>query len=152
VVYAWRGGIRWDGTPGVQLTGIRVHDNVLQGTDTASPTTDLVTHTSDFSSGVFSYDGDVYYSPKGPAGWFEVAGAAMGFEAWVLATGETTANRAQVTFGDPTRSVATYEGTLGGPATLEGFVLAVRAQSKATWRPAYGATAVNAYIREGFQP
>jgi hypothetical protein len=152
VVYAWRGGIRWTGSAGAQLSDIRVHDNVLQGTDAASATTDLVTHASDLVDGVFSYEGDVYYSPKGPAGWFQVAGAPMGFEAWVLATGETTAHRAQVAFADPGRSVAAYEGTLGGAATFDGFVAALRAQSKATWRPAYEATAINAYIREGFRP
>lgn len=54
-------------------------------------------------------------------------------------------------FVDPERSVASYNGTLGGEATFEAFANEVRKQSKTNWRKEYTAQAVNAYIRAGFE-
>lgn len=53
-------------------------------------------------------------------------------------------------YSDPTRSVATYMGSIGGTATFQGFVDAISAQSKDNWNPALTANAVNNYIRSGF--
>src|SRR5262249_27339985 len=44
-------------------------------------------------------------------------------------------------FLDPNRSVGSYAGTLGLPATLAGFLTAARAQSKDNWNPALMAAA-----------
>lgn len=53
-------------------------------------------------------------------------------------------------FSDPDRSLATYNATQGGPATLEGFVANVRAQSRDNYNPAFTAEVVNQYLRGGF--
>jgi Bacterial Ig domain len=53
-------------------------------------------------------------------------------------------------FPYPTRSVGSYNGTLGGTATLTAFLTAARAQSKGTWNTALMAAAVNSYIQAGF--
>ena len=41
---------------------------------------------------------------------------------------------------------------MGGDGTFEDFVTELRAQSRQRWRTDYEATAITAYIREGFQP
>lgn len=53
-------------------------------------------------------------------------------------------------YPDSTRSVGSYAGTLGLTATLDAFMIAVKAQDKSTWRTALSANAVNNYIRQGF--
>jgi len=53
-------------------------------------------------------------------------------------------------FSAPTRSVGSYAGTLGLTATLDGFLIAARAQSKDNWSAALMAAAVNNYVRAGF--
>ena len=53
-------------------------------------------------------------------------------------------------FPDPDRDIAAYMTSIGETATLEAFLAEARQQSKANWRPAYTAGAVNAWVREGF--
>lgn len=54
-------------------------------------------------------------------------------------------------FPDPTRTVDTYYGSIGGsPPTLAGFIAAASRQSKDNWNEALTAHAVNNYIRAGF--
>jgi hypothetical protein len=53
-------------------------------------------------------------------------------------------------YQDPTRSVETYNASIGGSPNLSAFLIEARKQSKATWRTRYTATAVNNYIRPGF--
>lgn len=67
-------------------------------------------------------------------------------------TGTTKVNNIidGVGYPDPTRSVATYNASLGGTASLDAFLTECRLQSKDNWRPAYTAAEVNRYIRQGF--
>lgn len=53
-------------------------------------------------------------------------------------------------FPAPTRSVGSYFGTQGQTATLAAFLAWHRSRSRGTWTAAYGANAVNNYIRAGF--
>jgi hypothetical protein len=53
-------------------------------------------------------------------------------------------------FPDPNRSIATYQASIGGNASLAAFLTQCRLQSKANWRTEYTADAVNTYIRAGF--
>jgi hypothetical protein len=55
-------------------------------------------------------------------------------------------------FKDPDRTFASYNASLGGDETFEGFAQQVRKQSKTNWRKEFTAEAVIAYFREGFQP
>ena len=69
---------------------------------------------------------------------------------WKAASGESTASQWSGSFSDPDRTVGTYAGTLGLPATLEGYLGEARKQSRLTWRSDLEASAVNDYIRAGF--
>ncbi len=57
-------------------------------------------------------------------------------------------------FPDPKRDVASYLVTLGVPAeqaSLETFLATARTRPRGVWWPAYSATTVNDYIRQGFE-
>ena len=62
----------------------------------------------------------------------------------------TNRNGEDITFVDATRTVATYNATLGGAATLEAFIEECLKQSKDNWRTEYTALAVNWYLRTGY--
>ena len=51
---------------------------------------------------------------------------------------------------DPTRNVESYMQTLGKPGSLDEFIACAAARPRGVWVPAYGADAVNTYIRRGF--
>lgn len=51
---------------------------------------------------------------------------------------------------DTTRSLGSYNATLGGASTSSAFLSEARKQSKSNWRTAYTASAINSYIRAGF--
>jgi hypothetical protein len=54
-------------------------------------------------------------------------------------------------YGDPSRTVETYNVSLGGTSKLSDFLQEARKQSKDNWRPQYTAKNVNDYIRAGFE-
>lgn len=53
-------------------------------------------------------------------------------------------------YADPTRTVGSYNVTLGGTSSAADFLLTARSMSKANWNTAYTADALNSYIRAGF--
>jgi hypothetical protein len=63
---------------------------------------------------------------------------------------ESTAINQQVSYPDPTRTVGSYNTSLGGAATTDAFLTRARQQSKYNWSDSYTANAVNNYIRAGF--
>ena len=52
-------------------------------------------------------------------------------------------------FPDPERTVASYNGSLGGDDTFEAFAEQLRQQSRTNWREEYTAEAIVEYFREG---
>jgi hypothetical protein len=82
-----------------------------------------------------------------PAPFFD--GSFLTLAQW-QSTREPTAIGAQSNFPDPARSPGTYNASRAGTATTEGFILAARGLSRATWRPIYTAPVANNYFREGF--
>ena len=56
----------------------------------------------------------------------------------------------QTGYLDPSRSVESYNASLGHSADLNAFLAEARLQSKDNWNPQLTADAVNNYIREGF--
>ncbi|MCX5658232.1 MAG: hypothetical protein NTW19_00750 [Planctomycetota bacterium] len=75
----------------------------------------------------------------------------VGINVTSIANQLTSLNGAN-TFGypDPERTVASYNASLGGAATLDAFVVKARQQSRDSWNAAYTASAATAYIRAGF--
>ena len=51
---------------------------------------------------------------------------------------------------DSTRTVESYNASVGGASTLADFISHIRAQEKLTWNPAYTAQPILQYMQEGF--
>lgn len=132
-------GIDVNGTDGVQV----VQNNIITQTATAGSTGGAITLNADTSNITASnniiFDWNVGITDNG--------------------VGNTiTPNQIDLNgldeegydFPDPTRTVGSYHGTIGGTATLVAFMAEARLQSKDNWRPQYTANAVNNYIRAGF--
>lgn len=54
-------------------------------------------------------------------------------------------------FADPSRSLASFDASVGGPGTLEHLVGALEAQSRARYDPALSTAAIRAHVWEGFR-
>jgi hypothetical protein len=78
-------------------------------------------------------------------------GGSHNFAQWRTAVGDTGSTMQQVAFTDPTRTVATYNSrVLGGPATIDAFMMRAKQQRRGNWDVRYTAAEVNNWIREGF--
>jgi hypothetical protein len=88
-----------------------------------------------------------YYFPGWAGHDFGIYGA-QSFEDWQGYTGETGSD-SPMTFVDYTRSLGSYNASLGGTSTTQAFFEAAAAQSKYRYDKRYTASAAIAYIREG---
>lgn len=85
------------------------------------------------------------------SGWFELDGLnSESWDSWVSHTGETGSTKELVNFTAPGRDVSTYMASLGMPPTYEAFMAKARQQSKDSWDVRFTASAVNDYVRAGF--
>lgn len=123
----------------------------VSGNDFQGATDRLVGHIIAFDASVFSYT-DNRYQTSG-SNWVQLTGALpdvhLDFAEWVAASGETGTSGV-VAYPDPTRDVATYWASVGGSGGRQGFLDAVRAQSRQSWDPNATAEAANQWIRAGF--
>lgn len=69
---------------------------------------------------------------------------------WMALMLDSSSDAVIPTWPDATRTIGSYNGSLGGTATTAAFVAEARLQSASNWRPEYTAVAVGAYIRAGF--
>jgi len=146
VVFNWRGGFRFSGALGSEITGIVVEDNLLQNPDDDAAR--LLSLNSGYAAADFSFSGNSYHR-GGNASWFDVNGG-LDFAGWTSLSGETGAQALQVSFPESSRSLATYNQMQGGAASHQDFMARARQQQKRSWDPAYEARSVNAYLRGGF--
>lgn len=74
------------------------------------------------------------------------------FTDWVSAIGETGATFSQVSYSDASRTVKTYNQTIGGTTSTEEYMTNAIASylTRAAWSDNYQAPTVNNYIRGGF--
>ncbi|MEJ2568705.1 MAG: hypothetical protein P8Z50_07545, partial [candidate division WOR-3 bacterium] len=123
---------------------IQIFENIIQD-DTLGPL--MVYQSGDFEE--VSYYDNTYYTSN-PSGFARLDGEYLTYEEWISASGETGAINEEIDFSDPDRTVESYCNSIGGDGTFQGFIDRIRLQSKPDWNPAYTASAVNDYIREGF--
>ena len=152
IVYNWYQGLSTDSAyvPGgagfKALNGLTVEDNDFQ--QTISPR--LVAHGNPYDDDHETWDDNHYWDESPSSGWFSVGTATRSFDQWQDSL-EPDANRTQRKYVDPTRTVATYNRSLGGDASDAAFLQAARQMSRANWDTAYTADGVNDYIRDGFR-
>ncbi len=108
----------------------------------------LVEHTGPFTA--TAYSGNTYHTSAAEGSWFRVDGVARSHAQWVAQSGETGSATGAVAYPDPGRDEASYMASMGLTPTLAAFIAEARLQSKAYWRPAFAAPALNAYVRAGF--
>lgn len=123
---------------------IQIFENIIQD-DTLGPL--MLYQEGDFEE--VSYYDNTYYTSDSSS-FARLDGEYLTFDEWVSLSGETGATNEEIDFTDPDRTVESYYSYIGGDGTFEGFIEEARQQSKSDWNPAYTASAVNDYIREGF--
>lgn len=72
------------------------------------------------------------------------------FESWLTLVSDTGSLYREMHYVEPSRSIASYNESIGGPRDLESFLNAARLQRKGSWDERYTANAVANYIRAGF--
>lgn len=83
--------------------------------------------------------------------WMRVGSSDTSLAAWGSLVGDSGSIALPANpYPDPTRTIATYNQSLGGAASHDAFMAEARKQSRANWRTQYTAAAAIAYIRAGF--
>ncbi|MCX5662981.1 MAG: right-handed parallel beta-helix repeat-containing protein [Planctomycetota bacterium] len=141
IVYDWRIALR-SGAGGPRIA---IEGNDFEALDRDCP---LMVWTVSPEGTVFR--GNRYASPRPTAKWFTILERPSGFEG--LPADAAPPGAGPGPRPDPTRGVAEYQASLGGRASLEAFLAQARAQSRQTWREAYLAETVCAFIRAGYLP
>ncbi|WP_319409042.1 hypothetical protein [uncultured Desulfosarcina sp.] len=137
-------GLNFDDAKGVNISGVTFQNNKIQ-----IPTNSGYTVNAEYDLGDTVFSGNQFYSSKSDGTRFRLIGVNKTDSEWASATSDDS-NITQVSFPDNTRDVDTYMGSIGGTATIEGFITAMRAQDRFSWDPRLEADAVNAWIRAGF--
>ena len=113
----------------------------------------LMLYSGDVANSAVGYSGNEYFTSFDESQWFNyLFTGRFDFAQWVNLTGETNASVADFTPSDPDRNVDSYAVSLGVGSTIGDFAEEARKQSRFNYREEYEAKAVNAYIREGYQP
>lgn len=150
IVYKWPQSVNFtsnlrDGTVGHGLSALIVRNNKFS--DAGSDV--IVDHGNAYSALAESWSNNVYNDGSANTGWFKEAGATKSLAYW-LANIDLTGSGTAPSYPDPTRTPATYCGSLGGTATTAGFLARCRLQSKSYWSADFKAVAAINYIRAGF--
>jgi len=107
----------------------------------------IIRHASGSITAGITYSNNRYYSSETESTWFAPGGDLSG---WVSASGETGASNTQVTYTDATRTLKTYNQSLGGTATTAAFMTSALGQARYNWDTDLTAYAAINYIRAGF--
>jgi hypothetical protein len=150
ITYHWCGGA-------FQFTDVKAAGNTINVTNNITESDDSTqVLTSSYGMSGYNFSGNRWFTKLnlGDAGWFvdndQVAVSRLSANQWGVAYGETNAVFNKTNFVDPTRTAATYMGTLGQPATNDALYAAQRQQSRGHFDPRLTAPVINDYIRAGF--
>jgi len=133
-------------------TNITISDNDFLN-DVGNSGSQIVRYTGDIDSSGITWADNEYYSDQPDDDWFRVERKGdFGLAQWITLTGETGASVLTDRPSDAGRNVDSYVGFLGAGTTIGDFAAEARKQSRFNYRAEYEASAVNAYIREGYIP
>jgi len=134
--------------------GVVIRNNVIQDHNTVNPDKPLMNHRTEYTlTGIAEYKNNTMFSSvKDLDEWCEGGdGKISHAEYKSLVGGDSTSKNQQVDWVDPDRDIDTYMGSLGYPATYEAFKGELLKQRRGFWRDEFTASALNAYIRAGFE-
>jgi hypothetical protein len=151
IVYKWyqglniASGFNVGGSGMTALNDLTVSDNDFQMTTSQK----IINHNPAIKVSEEAFSDNRYYDSQSSSGWFAIQNATTSLASWQSKV-ESTAQSQKMDYPDPSRTAATYNASLGGAASLTGFLSEARKQGKATWRSAYATAAAISYIRAGF--
>jgi hypothetical protein len=156
ISYGWPAFIGWLGKPGKALEKLNVSGNRVEGNlfqvHRPQTVTKWAVRTRDTADAAgFTFDGNVYWHASEARDCVQLQNEQrVTLAQWLTISKDRTGRLQKVEFADPTRSAATWHGTLGRKATREAFLAEAAKQGKFNWRAEYTAAVVIDYIREGF--
>jgi len=142
---------------GINGTGIRIidtgwssveiRDNVIHDSPLSTVSAFRVNELTE----AVSFSGNHIFSKKPSEEWVDWLDQDGTFEDYKTWSGDASASSGEIEFTDPSRSLESYNATLGGEATIDNFVeTAVQQRSRFGWNPEYEAQTVLDYLFEGF--
>lgn len=134
--------------PQMRYTKIRVTDNVFQQPNSTGHI--VYSESASAFPSIASFSENIYFSGIAASQVFSMGGFLKSFAQWSANYYPDNSTFALLTFLDPDRSVGSYNASLGGIGSFEGFVAAARTASRSDRMTRYSANAVNDYIRAGF--
>jgi hypothetical protein len=126
-----------------QIENVKAYNNILHDVRNESG---IVKIRSGSIQGITLSDNTYYKELDKP---FEIEGKDYTLEDWQAATGDNS-TFSDYQFTDATRSIETYQSSIGGAATIDAFIEACRAQNRYNWNEDYTAPKVGEWIKAGF--
>ena len=139
IVYDWSRAMFNDAT-----RGVAIRNNELQNPDLSAL---LIDQRRPADLGLYTYEDNTYAGPKRLN---RINGADQSFGDRQDNSPEADASLQTIDYAAPTRSMASYNESVGGRHTLMGWINAIRAQSESTWDARYTASPAMQYLRDGF--
>lgn len=150
IVYNWGGNYVTILTPFTDTMAFEDNTLILPS---GSPCFPLVENRPNpLNRNIFTFQRNHYFSTCANQ-WFRIGeGRNIPNSQWITAAGESGSTYTNISFVDPNRTAGTYNATLGGAATLEGFLNEMKTQSRFRYRQPYTGKALTEYVRAGFAP
>ncbi len=139
-VYDWSRGVLNEGS-----AKISVRYNELTELKDRAP---LIDQKKPASPGLFDYEQNTYSSPR--AKMNRIAGSDSTLKQWAAAADETGAQSGEPDYVDPSRSLASFDATTGGPGTFAHWIFGARNMNARSWDWSYTSGEPVQYVREGF--
>jgi len=140
IVFNWSNPILNDGTRDIAIRSNQLQDPAVS--------TVLIDQRRSPTLGLYQYANNVY----GPSSkrMNRIQGQDQSFNDWTDATHESSASLKTIQYVAPTRSIASYNASVGGKHTFMAWINAIRSQSESGWNARYTAAPMLQYIRDGF--
>ncbi len=154
IVYNWRGEVGLTAPASTppspsefcSVSGVQFTRNAFQEPDPAGQARLI----SAFSSSAFFSSENIFYSSRADGLWFRINGSNLDFALWRSQTSDVGSVVREIQFRDPGRTIGTYSQSLGIGPSIADFIAEAELQQRGNWRAELLATAISAYIRDGF--
>ena len=151
IVYRWsaglsvQGGVQPGGSGLKALNRLSFRDNDFQKIRNGP----IIQHAGALDSSEETWSGGRYDGTGSPSYWVTVEHRAESISHWDDKT-DAGGRAMKPAYADPARSAASYDASLGGDGTTDGFLAVARTQSSQTWQPQFTAAGLIQNVRDGF--
>ena len=98
----------------------------------------------------YTFSRNSYYSPLTTDKWFQIGTTYASLATWENLTNDGASSTLPA-FNSPDRTLEEYQTSVGGSASIDGFITAIMKQSKFNWNTDYDVPTINTWFREGFK-